>query len=533
MSIPTDSAARPAVRDSGAASENPKSTAASRPMSNAAGPSAAGIAKPNLASSIRAFKDLTTKSGTDFAAPPAPTRLTGEPLSVAYEKRIHTLKERDQAVQMLTQRLEQAADQLDRMQRTGSGRGGSAVAGLPPELVENQQTLLEQLTRVIGDWEATQARQSLARIESQITELLDLVASGAGHLAGISALAASSTISAIEPAGQLPKGSARTSPLADIPVTKHAKTGWEAIKPAMLAEESYDPTTASPSVSAPKSAAIAESATVESDPNESRSVGQRSALPPLPGPPPAIDFDIADQSTLIEAIRNRDEFIAILLCRLSSPDASIEFPDWEKLNCVPSDLQGKLLNQRDRLQEKCESPRSICRCNAPSWLAKRPSFRSRLNISSGRCANSASRQMIPAHQLPAHACRTRDRMRLKAVANSSSCNAPTDPARTANERRRNFEVGRGNEFRSDFFAPNSRFTPVPHHRESPTVAARGDPSCSNRTSPSHPRARMSLRNRWHFRNHETADSSLRRSSGRSPVRPTEAVVDHDHESRRR
>ena len=46
----------------------------------------------------------------------APTELTGEPLAAAYEKRVQTLqeslKERDQVVQMLTQRLEQAADQL-------------------------------------------------------------------------------------------------------------------------------------------------------------------------------------------------------------------------------------------------------------------------------------------------------------------------------------------------------------------------------------------------------------------------------------
>ncbi len=355
MSIPTDSAARPAVRDPGAASENPKSAAASRPSSNAAGPSAAGVAKPNLASSIQALKELTSKSGTIFAAP-APTRLAGEPLSVAYEKRIHTLqdtlKERDQVVQMLTQRLEQAADQLDRVQRTGSGRGGSAVAGLPPELIENQQSLLEQLTRVLGDWEATQAGQSLARIESQITDLHDLVASGAGPLANVSAMASSATVSAIDHAGQRTKVSAGASVRSDISATEPAKTGWEAIKAAMLAGESYDPATASPPVSAPKPTAISEAATVESDPKESRSVGQRAAPPPLPEPPPAVDVDIADQATLIEAIRNRDEFIAILLRRLSSPDASTEFPDWEKLNGVPNDLHDELLNLRDRLQEK-------------------------------------------------------------------------------------------------------------------------------------------------------------------------------------
>lgn len=351
MSIPADSAVRSAVRDSGTDSENPKSAAASRPM-----PNAAGVAKSNLASSIQTLKELASKSGTNFAIP-TPSGLTGEPLSTAYEKRIRTLqdtlKERDQVVQMLTQRLEQAADQLDRMQRNGGGRGGSAATGLPPELIENQQSLVEQLTRVLGEWEETQAGQTLTRIETQITELRELVASGVVAPVNLSAIATSASDSTSKKLSvQTPNSSAGASVFSDIASAEPAKTGWEAIKAAMMAGENYDPAMASSPASATKPAAAAQATVAENAPAESDSTRQRSAPPPLPEPPPVVDFDIADQAMLIEAIHSRDEFISMLLRRLSSPDANTEFPDWDKLNFVPEDLHRELLSLRDRMQEK-------------------------------------------------------------------------------------------------------------------------------------------------------------------------------------
>ena len=220
MSIPADSAVRSAARDSGVASENPKSPAGSRPLPTAVSASPGSVAKLNLASSIQALKELTSKSNHPAAPPLATSGLTGEPLAVAYEKRIQTLqdtlRERDQVVQMLTQRLEQAADQLDRLHRTGGGRGGSVAVGLPPELIENQQSLLEQLSRVLGDWEEVQATQTLTRIESQITELRELVASGTVSPAKVSATASTPKAIVEEPAKAPPKISAGASVFSDI-----------------------------------------------------------------------------------------------------------------------------------------------------------------------------------------------------------------------------------------------------------------------------------------------------------------------------
>lgn len=341
MSIPTDSAMRSAVRDSGATSEKPKSAAASRPVSNAT--------KSNLATSIQTLKDLASKSGTNFAAP-APSGLMGEPLSTAYEKRIRklqdTLKERDQVVQMLTQRLEQAADQLDRMQRSGGGRGGS-VAGLSPELIENQQSLVEQLTRVLGEWEETQAGQTLTRIESRITELRELFSSGSIAPASFKTSDSTSNLITKRLVDPPPKTSAGASVFSDILSADPRKVGWEAIKAAMMDNAGTTAAVSSPEPNASREAPASPISAVEPVVAE-----ERTGPAPLPEPPPAVDFDIADQEMLIEAIHSRDAFISALLRRLSSPDANTEYPDWEKLNFVPEDLHRELISLRDRMREK-------------------------------------------------------------------------------------------------------------------------------------------------------------------------------------
>lgn len=107
----------------------------------------------------------------------------------------------------------------------------------------------------------------------------------------------------------------------------------------MLAGEHYDPPTAKSSVAGCSA-------------NESAATSERTVPQQLPEPPPAIDFDIADQQQLCDAIRDRDQFISLLLRRLGSPDANTELPDWEQLNSVPEDLHRELLALRDRLEEK-------------------------------------------------------------------------------------------------------------------------------------------------------------------------------------
>ena len=385
MSISADSAVQPAVRDSSVASDAPKLPAEPRSSTKGTSTSDSGILKLNLANSIQALKELSAKSHL-----PVHSALTGEPLVTAYEKRIHTLqdtlKERDQVVQMLTERLEQAADQLDRLQRTGVGRGSSVAVGLPTELIENQQSLMEQLSRVLGDWEETQAGQTLARIESRITELRELVSSGNIVSPKLSASDSNSkkTIEElVRPSVKLAEG---VSVFSDIPAAEPAKIGWEAIKAAVMAGENYEAMLAKPA----STSMTAESATDESGTDHPTADSMSwSDLPP------AVDFASADQTTLIDAVRCRDEFIAILVRRLSSMNTNIEFPDWEQLCFVPDELHRELLALRDRLQEKLR----VAEVDLSLQRAKLAREESRLAIKADRLARQMRQMGLSSDEL--------------------------------------------------------------------------------------------------------------------------------------
>lgn len=323
-----------------------------------------------------------------------------EPLVTAYEKRIQTLqdslKERDQIVQMLTQRLEQAADQLDRMQRTGGGRSSATAAGIPPELIENQQALAGQMTQLLGQWEELQAAEMLTRIESRLNDLHDLISTGSGGSSQGSA--SSSTPTANENDGTNPstEDSSNVSTLSDITPTKPAAMGWEAIKAAVMAGESINLEAVSPSP--PRHAAAVESLVTESVALEG------SPSPTLSEPPLPVDFDRADRQQLCDAIRNRDEFISLLLRRLSSLDANTELPDWNQLNRVPEDLQFELLNLRDRLRDKLR----VAEVDLSLQRAKMAREEARLTIKANQLAAQMKKLGLAPDEPAANAAGTRE-----------------------------------------------------------------------------------------------------------------------------
>src|SRR5690606_15541643 len=83
------------------------------------------------------------------------------------------LHAKDQLVRALTDRLEEAAEQLDRVQRTGGDKGGrtggssdTAAAGHP---------LVEKLSKSLELWEDVQPRDAFARIEERLEELRDML----------------------------------------------------------------------------------------------------------------------------------------------------------------------------------------------------------------------------------------------------------------------------------------------------------------------------------------------------------------------
>ena len=91
------------------------------------------------------------------------------------------LQEKEQLIAALTERLEQAAEQLDRLRRSGADKALRTGGGIPPELVEEQKQLVGDLQRVVQQWEDMQPGALLGRVEMQLGELRDLVS---GPVAG-------------------------------------------------------------------------------------------------------------------------------------------------------------------------------------------------------------------------------------------------------------------------------------------------------------------------------------------------------------
>lgn len=84
------------------------------------------------------------------------------------------LAEKEEVVRELTARLEQAAEQLDRMHRSGADRGAK-VSGIPKQVVEQQAELVAELQEAVMRWQELQTTSMLERIEIQLEELREFL----------------------------------------------------------------------------------------------------------------------------------------------------------------------------------------------------------------------------------------------------------------------------------------------------------------------------------------------------------------------
>jgi hypothetical protein len=215
------------------------------------------------------------------------------------------LREKEQLVAALTERLEQAAEQLDRLQRTGADKGRRPLVGggLPAELVEEHKSTLEDLKRVIARWEDIQAEAALGRIETQIVELRDLVVSGGVSIGG------AAPGHAVSHAAANPHAAAPAQRPAE--GTEHrsgGKTGgnawWEAQKAAMLGE---------PVPEATQAILAQEGAAAQAEEPAERASATAEAFDlarfNIPNLPAAVNFDEITLEQAHVAIRERDTLI--------------------------------------------------------------------------------------------------------------------------------------------------------------------------------------------------------------------------------
>jgi hypothetical protein len=248
------------------------------------------------------------------------------------QDRVETLEaqlaEREQLVAALTERLEQAAEQLDRLHRTGADRGvRSGILGIPPELIQQQQKLVEDLQQAVQHWDDMQPGAFFGRLESQLTQIHDLVLNRGGGAANPNDAAFARDESRHE------ERSSRRSP-SDSP-----KSVLEFMKASYHAESA-------PSEESPHDA------NAENPPSDAAPAVLCVDLPPLEDPPAPVDTQNATQEELGQACETRDAYVVYLLQRLRQIESMGHVPNsWVGLENLPDELRARLDALEKRLQE--------------------------------------------------------------------------------------------------------------------------------------------------------------------------------------
>lgn len=206
------------------------------------------------------------------------------------------LTEKTQLVEALTSQLERAAEEIDRLHRSGADRKRSAA--LPAELVDDHRQVVAEMQRVVQQWEDLQAGFALGRIEVQLTELREFVGE---RLVG----PALPTIESCPPEPVLREPTSLSVSLSSEEEPAASVSVWEQLKSQML----HDPV-----------------ATDESSKPEL----PRAEWGPLPDEPAPIVAATADRETLIQAVDARDQYISALLRRLRSVEETPSV-DWAAL----------------------------------------------------------------------------------------------------------------------------------------------------------------------------------------------------------
>lgn len=293
------------------------------------------------------------RNTTDPAAASEPESGTGvgtvdPPASNTLQSQLH---EKERLIAALTERLEQAAEQLDRLRRTGADKGHRPLAGgsVPPELLTDQKQTLEELKKLVQGWEGMDAGGTLERIEAQVAEIRNMVASGV--VVGGSSPAPAAPSAAAAPARERPAAAASASPQSEGKAAHSEGKGahsegktsnsswWEKQKAAMLGDS---PPESEPAPAAPTPAAAEAPSAAEAEPAPAGASFSMSdvVIPDLPG---VVDFETVTLEEAVQAIRVRDQLIQQLREPLLLLKAAGQLPsDLQSLDHLPAALRQKI-----------------------------------------------------------------------------------------------------------------------------------------------------------------------------------------------
>jgi hypothetical protein len=255
------------------------------------------------------------------------------------------LEERQRLVEELTARLEQAAEQLDRLKRSGAGRG---LGGIPSELINQQRSLTEELQNAVQQWEEMQPTELLARVEMQVVELRDLIVDRFNN-------ASLSFAAPADPASHETGDPHRSEAATKAPPARKSArptndagglSSYEAFKAGLMDTDDDG------SADEPHSPADGSSTATEAANEPAPFQCPPPVEVPAVDPPDAVDFATATLDDLRGAVDERDSYIAYLIRRLRAAE-SVTRPagNWSNLESVPDEFRSRLEEHERRLQE--------------------------------------------------------------------------------------------------------------------------------------------------------------------------------------
>ena len=224
------------------------------------------------------------------------------------------VQEKDQLLNILTQRLEQAAEQLDRFRREGvHANYEDPQPAAVEDFASEEPTIRDDLRQMLDDWQRLRDRDWFDQLDQRLTHLLELSNSenrGIQPASHSTAVAESSSKSA---SGQKVEEESYSSSVAEI-LARYSKADPGSNPPPATVNEQPAP---------PRDSVV--SAILPREVSAADTVADRM-LVPLPIAPEAIDVETANIDQLRAAIVARDAYISQLQEYLHTMDGTAQAP---------------------------------------------------------------------------------------------------------------------------------------------------------------------------------------------------------------
>lgn len=241
------------------------------------------------------------------------------------------LREKEEVVAALTGRMEDMAEQLDRLRRNGSARGMKLAGGIPSELIDEQRTLVADLQQAVQQWEDMQAAAAFGRIEIQISELRDLITGmGAGN---------ADHWRSAPPVSHMSESAYSQPEVREPDPAPVGSNHWEAVKNSLLA-----------------SAGIVQEEPIPLPDREMAvtltDLHAAAILEDMPDAPEAVDVATASIEQLRQSVLDRDTYVTSLLRRMRIVELHAQDrTGWKTIENVPEELRARLEKSETQLEQ--------------------------------------------------------------------------------------------------------------------------------------------------------------------------------------